>query len=109
MSGSGKGKNASPWPRAAIELGEIEIEFLGDVAGEFEMLLLVLADRHMGRAIDENIGGHQAGIGIEPDRGVLAVLAGLFLELRHAVEPADPRHAIEHPGELGMFGRPGSG
>ncbi len=84
--------------------GKIEIEFLRDVAGEFEMLLLVLADRDMGRAIDKNIGGHQTRIGIKPDGGVLAVLARLLLELRHAVEPADARHAIEHPGELGMFG-----
>ena len=44
------------------------------------------------------------GIGIKPDRCVLAILAGLFLELRHAVQPAEARHAIEHPGELGMLG-----
>ena len=84
--------------------GEIEIEFLRDVAGKFEMLLLVLANRDMRRAIGKNVGGHQTGIGIKPDGGVLAVLAGLFLELRHAIEPADARHAIEHPGELGMLG-----
>jgi hypothetical protein len=53
------------------------------------MLLLVLADRHMRGAIDQNVGGHQVGIGIEADGGVLAVLAGLLLELRHAVEPAE--------------------
>ena len=44
------------------------------------------------------------GIGVEPDRGVLAVLAGLLLELGHAVEPADARDAIEDPGELGVLG-----
>ena len=68
------------------------------------MLLLVLADRHMGRAIDQDVGGHQRRIGEQADRDVLAILAGLFLELRHAVEPAHAGDAIEHPGELGVLG-----
>ena len=68
------------------------------------MLLLVLADRNMGRVIEQNVGGHQVRIDVEPGRGLLAVLAGLLLELRHAVQPAEPRHAIEDPGELGMAG-----
>ena len=68
------------------------------------MLLLVFADRHMGRAIDQNVGRHQRRIGVKTDRGVLAVLAGLLLELRHPVEPAEAGDAIEHPGKLGMLG-----
>ncbi len=68
------------------------------------MLLLVLADRHVGGVIEQNVGGHQVGIDIEPGGRLLAVLAGLLLELGHAVEPAEPRHAIEDPGELGMAG-----
>ena len=68
------------------------------------MLLLVLADRHMRRAIDQNIGGHQHGIIVEADGGVLAVLAGLVLELRHAVQPANARDAVQDPGEFGVFG-----
>jgi hypothetical protein len=83
---------------------EVVVEFLRDVARQFEMLLLVLADRHMGGAIDQNVGRHQHRIGVEADRGVLAVLAGLLLELRHAVEPAEAGDAVEHPGELGMLG-----
>ena len=71
---------------------------------QFQMLLLVLADRHVGGAIDQDVGRHQGRIGVKPDRGVLAVLAGLLLELRHAVEPAEAGHAVEHPGELGMLG-----
>ena len=90
-------------------LGEIVVELLRDVAAELEMLLLVLADRHMGRAIDQDVGRHQARIGEQPDRGVLAVLAGLLLELGHAVEPAHAGDAVEHPGELGVLGAPGSG
>ena len=42
-------------PMRRDRLGEVEIEFLRDVAGEFEVLLLVLADRHMGRAIGQNV------------------------------------------------------
>ncbi len=68
------------------------------------MLLLVFADRHMGGAIDQNVGRHQRRISVEADRGVLAVLAGLLLELRHAVEPAEPGDAIENPGKLGVLG-----
>ena len=71
---------------------------------ELQVLLLVVADGHVRAAIGEDIGSHQHRIGIEPDGRILAILAGLLLELRHAVEPAEPRHAIEDPGELGMLG-----
>jgi len=58
----------------------------------------------MGGAIDENVCSHQVRIGVETDRCVLAVLAGLFLELGHAVQPSEPRHAVEHPCEFSVFG-----
>ncbi len=90
--------------RARDRLGEVVVEFLRDVAGELEMLLLVLADRHMRRVVEQDVGGHQLRIGVKPGRGVLAVLARLVLELRHAVQPAHPRHAIEDPGKLGVAG-----
>ena len=102
--GSVSGKKASPKPCSAIESGEVVVEFLRDVPGQFQVLLLVLADRHMGRAIGQDVGRHQVGIRIETHGGVLAVLAGLVLELGHAVEPAEAGDAIEHPGELGMLG-----
>ena len=105
ISGSGCGKNnpsLKPWPR--IESRKVVVEFLRDVARQFEVLLLVLADRHMGGAIHQNVGRHQHRIVVEPDGRVLAVLAGLFLELGHAVEPADPRHAIEDPRQFRMPG-----
>ena len=68
------------------------------------MLLLVLAHRHVGGVIEQNVGRHQVRIDVEPGRRILAVLAGLLLELGHAVEPAEPRHAVEDPGELGVAG-----
>ncbi len=71
---------------------------------KFEVLLLVLPDRHVRRAIGQNVGRHQVRIGIETDGCVLAVLAGLLLELRHAVEPAETRDAVEDPCQLRMRG-----
>ena len=67
------------------------------------MLLLVLADRHVGGAIGQDVGGHEVRIDVETDRSRLLVLARLLLELGHAVEPAETGHAIEDPGELGML------
>ncbi len=67
------------------------------------MLLLVFANRHVGGAVHQNVGRHQVRIDVQADRGVLAVLAGLLLELGHAVEPTHARDAIEHPGELGVL------
>ena len=84
--------------------GEVVVELLRDVARQLEMLLLVVADGNVSGEIEQDVGRHQHGIIIEPDRGVLAVLARLLLELGHAVEPAQARDAIEHPGELGMLG-----
>ena len=83
---------------------EVVVELLRDVAGELQVLLLVVADGHVRRPIGEDVGRHQVRIDVEPDGRVLAVLAGLLLELRHAVEPAEPRDAIEDPGELGVRG-----
>jgi hypothetical protein len=82
---------------------KVVVEFLGDVAGQLQMLLLVLADRHMRGAVEQNVGSHQARIGKQAERGVLTVLAGLVLELGHAVHPADAGDAIEYPGKLGML------
>ena len=81
---------------------EIVVELLRDVARQLQMLLLVVAHGHVGCLVEENVGRHQIGIDVEPDRGVLAVLARLFLELGHAVEPAQARHAVEDPGQLRM-------
>ena len=103
MSGSVSGKKASPKPRASIEGAKVGVELLRDVAGELEMLLLVLADRHVRCPVEQDVGGHQHRIGEQPDRRVLPVLAGLLLELRHAARPAHPGDAVEDPGELGVL------
>jgi hypothetical protein len=86
---------------------EVVVELHRDVPRQLEVLLLVLADRNMGRPVGQDVGGHQGRVGEEADGGVLPVLARLLLELRHAVEPAHAGDAVEHPGELGVLVDPG--
>ena len=83
---------------------KIIVEFLRDVARQLQMLLLVFAYGNMGCAVNQNVGGHQGWVGVKPDRHVFAIFTGLFLELRHAVQPPKPRRAIEHPSQFGMLG-----
>src|SRR5215467_2887793 len=83
---------------------EVIVEFLRNVPRQFEVLLLVFPDGHVRCSINENVCGHEVGVDVKPDRSVLPILTGLFLELRHPIEPADTRDAIEHPGEFGVFG-----
>ncbi len=64
------------------------------------MLLLIVPYRNVGGAVDENVSRHQARIGEQTEGRVLTVLAGLVLELRHAVHPADARDAVEYPCEF---------
>ena len=64
------------------------------------MLLLILADRNVSGTVGQNVRCHQVGIDKQADGGVLAVLAGLILELRHAIEPADARNTVEYPCEF---------
>ena len=90
--------------REEIGHGEVVVEFDGDVARQLEMLLLVLADRNVRGLVDQDVGCHQRRIGEQAERDVLAILAGLLLELRHAAHPAHARHAIEDPRELGVLG-----
>ena len=54
--------------------------------------------------VDQDVGCHQRRIGEQAQRDVLAVLAGLFLELRHAAHPAHAGDAVEDPGELRVLG-----
>ena len=78
------------------------LNFGGDVAGQLQVLLLVLAHRHVGGLVDQDVGGLQHRVGVEADARALLVLAGLVLELGHPVEPAEPGHALEDPGQLGV-------
>ena len=78
------------------------VELVRDVAGQLDVLLLVLADRHMGRLVREDVGRHQRRVGIKAERNLFGVLAGLVLELGHPVHPAEPCDAVEYPAQFGM-------
>ena len=82
----------------------VGVELEGDVAHQLDMLLLVLADRDVGRLVEQDVGGLQDRVGVEADADALAVLARFLLELGHPVEPAHPRRAGEQPGHFGMGG-----
>ena len=74
----------------------------GDIAGQFHMLFLILAHRHMRGVIQQNIGGHQRRISIQAERLLFRIRPRLFLELGHPVHPAQPGDAVENPAQFGM-------
>ena len=55
-------------------LPEPGVEALGQVAGQFEVLTLVLTDRHQLRAVEQDVGGLQDRVGEQADAGVVAPL-----------------------------------
>ena len=85
------------------DLAELIVELGGDVAGDLDVLLLVLPHRHQVGQVDEDVGrlehgiGEQAVIGHETLRH-LVLVAGGPLKQPHG------RDAGEHPGELGHLG-----
>jgi hypothetical protein len=68
------------------------------------MLLLILTHRHMRGLVQQDVGGHQDRVGIEAQDGIVLLLARLFLELGHAVQPAERRVAGQDPVQFGMAG-----
>ena len=94
-AGAGRG-DVLPGQAEASRTG---VEALGEVAGQLEVLALVLADRDGVRAVQEDVGGLQHGVGEQAD-----VAAALLLELRHARRLAEPGQAAEDPAELDVLG-----
>ncbi len=72
-------------------VAEARVEAPRDVAHQLEVLALVLADRHLVRAVGEHVGGHQHRVEEEPGRDELALLGRLVLELVHALQVAVAR------------------
>ena len=74
--------------------------------GELHVLALVVADRHLLGVVQHDVGHHEHGVVEEPDAQrldpVVALLRELVLELGHAAQLAERRHAVEQPGELGV-------
>lgn len=69
------------------------------------MLPLVFAHRNAVRLVQEDVGSLEDGVGEQADaRVVRALLLCLVLELRHPAGLAHTGDAVQHPGELGVFG-----
>ena len=83
---------------------KVMIELGRDVASQLQMLLLVIAHGNVARLIDQDVGGLEHRVGVEPDAGPLLILSRFLLELGHAVEPTEARDAVEDPGELRVLG-----
>ena len=83
---------------AAVEAG-------GQVAGQLQVLALVLTDRHLVGLVDEDVGGLQHRVGEQPDRRAGGALAlALVLELRHPAGLAEAGQALQHPRQLHVLG-----
>ena len=88
-------------------LAEALVEAAGDLAHQLDVLALVVADRHLGGAVGEHVGGHQHRVEEERRRDQLLLLGRLVLELVHAVEVAVRGDGGEHPGQLGVLAHVG--
>src|SRR5215217_2393610 len=75
-------------------LAEARVEPLGDVARQLQVLALVVADRDLVRLVEQDVAGHQDGVGEQ--RGADEVLlVDLVLELRHPTQLAVARDRAE--------------
>ena len=85
------------------------VELDGDVAGDFEMLLLVLAHRHHLGVVQENVGSHEHGVSKEAvvDRTHVTVgeLGHLVLVAVAALEQAHGSHRAQEPSQFGVLRR----
>ena len=84
------------------QVTEPVVEPLRQVAGQLQVLGLVIPHRHGVGAVDEDVGGHQDRIGEQPE--LLTGLVGLLLVLRHTFELSHPGERAEDPGQLGVLG-----
>ena len=84
-SGLGSGKKSSP----AAELG---VPLPGDLAGQLEVLGLILAHRHQVGPVEQDVGRHQHRVVQQAGRDTFESLRLIF-ELRHPLQLADRRDA----------------
>lgn len=85
------------------DLAIASVETPGNLAGELDVLNLILAYGNSACFVEENVGSLEDRIGEEPDVDVLLVLAGLLLKLGHPGQIPEHGYRSEHPGQLGMF------
>ena len=84
---------------------EAGVEALGEVAGQFEVLPLVVADGHAVGLVQQDVGRHQNRVGEQPTRAAPSPpLRGLVLELRHTPQLAHAGDALEQPRQPRVLG-----
>ena len=67
---------------------------------QLHVLLLVLANGHQVRLVEQDVRRHQAGIGKQAAIDVVRILGRLVLELGHAAELAEHGIALQHPAQF---------
>jgi hypothetical protein len=74
---------------------------LRDGAGQFQVLALVIADRNLLGAVQQDVGGHQHRVGQQrrPDG---TAPGGLLLELDHALQLTDVHGGLQQPQQLSV-------
>ena len=83
------------------------VEVAGHVARHLQVLHLILADGHDVRAVDEDVGGHQDGVGEQADAGgdalvELVLVRGRPLEQPHAGDGGENPCQFGHLGHVGL-------
>ena len=106
-SASGSGKNASRSSAPSSVVRPVSrpnsaFQRRADDARQLEVLDLILADRNLVGAIEQNVRRLQHRVVQYPRVHALLPLR-LFLELRLALELSERRDRVENPGQLGMF------
>ena len=77
------------------------------IAGQLQVLLLVIAHRHLFGAVEQDVRRHQHRVVEQAGIDVVGVLAGLVLELGHAAELTHLGVAVQHPGQARVRGHVG--
>ena len=76
------------------------IETLGDVSGQLTVLLLIVPHGDKVRLVEQNVSGHQCGIGEQTAVDILRMLCGLILKLGHPAQFTKHGMAIQNPPKL---------
>jgi hypothetical protein len=84
-------------------LPEASIESFGDVPREFEVLLLVLTNRHLVRLVGEDVRGLEDRVEQQTSPDERLLFLGLLLELRHPGQLAICSDRGQQPTELGVL------
>ncbi len=80
------------------------IEPFTQIAGQLQVLALILADRHGRGLVEQDVSRLQDGVGEQPHtRGPGLRLPRLVLELGHPPGLPETGEALHHPAELGML------